>query len=150
MYGIHGTNIPWGVGMQVSHGCVRLYPEDIARLFPLIPVGTPGEFVYQAVKVGTRAGAVYVETQRDIYGYAPAVYREATSALARVGLADRVDQRQLMSALEDMGGGMPVRVSPESSPTVVLEPVGAPTAPSPLEIKDDGVPDTDDDEAGNG
>jgi L,D-transpeptidase ErfK/SrfK len=35
---------PWGVGMQVSHGCVRLYPEDIERLFPLVPVGAPGEF----------------------------------------------------------------------------------------------------------
>ena len=29
LYGIHGTNIPWGVGVLVSHGCVRLYPEDI-------------------------------------------------------------------------------------------------------------------------
>jgi L,D-transpeptidase ErfK/SrfK len=150
MYGIHGTNIPWGVGMQVSHGCVRLYPEDIARLFPLIPVGTPGEFVYQPVKVGARAGAVFVESHRDIYSYAPAVHREASTALARASLADRVDQALLISALEDMGGGMPVRVSPESSPTVVLEPVGAPTAPSPLEIKDDGTPDTDDDQAGNG
>ena len=36
-YGIHGTDIPWGVGMQVSHGCVRLYPEDIERLYPLVP-----------------------------------------------------------------------------------------------------------------
>jgi L,D-transpeptidase ErfK/SrfK len=150
MYGIHGTNIPWGVGMQVSHGCVRLYPEDIARLFPLIPVGTPGEFAYQPVKVGMRAGAVYIETHRDIYGYAPAVHREASAALARAGLADRVDQRLLISALEDMGGGMPVRVTPDSSPTVVLEPVGAPTAPSPLEIKDDGAPDTDDSQARDG
>jgi L,D-transpeptidase ErfK/SrfK len=32
-YGIHGTNVPWGVGMEVSHGCIRLYPEDIDRLF---------------------------------------------------------------------------------------------------------------------
>ena len=32
-YGLHGTNVPWGVGMTVSHGCVRLYPEDIERLF---------------------------------------------------------------------------------------------------------------------
>ena len=60
MYGIHGTNIPWGVGMQVSHGCVRLYPEDIERLFPVVPVGAAGEFAYQPVKVGVRGGAVYV------------------------------------------------------------------------------------------
>jgi hypothetical protein len=49
-----------------------------------------------------------------------------------------------------MGGGMPVRVSPDDAPTAVLEPVGAPTAPSPLEIKDDGTPDSDDDQARDG
>src|SRR5215470_20417856 len=52
LYGIHGTDIPWGVGMQVSHGCVRLYPEDIERLYPRVPIGTPGEFTYQAIKFG--------------------------------------------------------------------------------------------------
>ena len=41
-YRIHGTDIPWGVGMLVSHGCVRLYPEDIEDLFPRVPIGTPG------------------------------------------------------------------------------------------------------------
>src|SRR5262245_36657585 len=56
MYRIHGTDIPWGVGMQVSHGCVRLYPEDIERLFPMVPIKTPGEFTYQPVKVGRRGG----------------------------------------------------------------------------------------------
>ncbi|WP_231910554.1 L,D-transpeptidase [Candidatus Nitrosoglobus terrae] len=30
-YLIHGTNRPWGVGMRVSHGCVRFYPEDIEK-----------------------------------------------------------------------------------------------------------------------
>jgi len=32
-YLIHGTNKPYGVGMAISHGCVRLYPENIAQLF---------------------------------------------------------------------------------------------------------------------
>ena len=34
-YGIHGTNAPWGIGRLVSHGCIRLYPEDIEELFSL-------------------------------------------------------------------------------------------------------------------
>ena len=118
MYGIHGTNIPWGVGMLVSHGCVRLYPEDIEHLFPLVQPGMPGEFTYQPVKAGVRAGVVYVEAHRDIYGYAPALYQEATAALARAGLADRVDQNLLQAALED-GSSMPDRVSPE--PAAVTE-----------------------------
>jgi L,D-transpeptidase ErfK/SrfK len=119
MYGIHGTNIPWGVGMQVSHGCVRLYPEDIERLFPLVPIGAPGEFTYQSVKAGMRDGAVYLEAHSDIYGSAPAPYREAMAALGRVGLADRVDEHALLRALQDQGG-MPVRLTPEpSEPGVV-------------------------------
>src|SRR5207244_7299300 len=112
LYGIHGTDIPWGVGMQVSHGCVRLYPEDIERLFPLVAVGTPGEFTYQPVKVGVLGGAVYIETHRDIYGYAPALYKEATTAIEHRGVGGRVDQQRLVAALEDPSG-MPIRISPE-------------------------------------
>src|SRR5439155_1674254 len=106
------VNIPGGVGMQVSHGCVRLYPEDIERLFPLVPVGAPGEFVYQPVKIGVRGGTVFVESHRDIYGYAPALFRDASTLLERAGVANRVDQQLLLSALEDTSG-MPIRVSPE-------------------------------------
>ena len=40
-YLIHGTNNPIAVGMPVTHGCVRMYPDDIAALFEMIAVGTP-------------------------------------------------------------------------------------------------------------
>ena len=39
-YLIHGTNKPYGVGMKVSHGCIRMYPEDVESLFDLVEVGT--------------------------------------------------------------------------------------------------------------
>jgi L,D-transpeptidase ErfK/SrfK len=147
MYGIHGTNIPWGVGMQVSHGCVRLYPEDIERLFPLVPVGTPGEFTYQPVKVGMRGGVVYVESHRDIYGYAPALHREAMSALRRVGLTERVDQQLLVGALED-AGGMPLRISPEPSEVARVADAGSGAeSGAPPEAHGDRVPGTDDGQA---
>ncbi len=42
-YGIHGTHMPLGVGRLVSHGCTRMYPEHIKKLFPLVPVGTTVE-----------------------------------------------------------------------------------------------------------
>jgi len=137
LYGIHGTDIPWGVGMQVSHGCVRLYPEDIERLFPLVPVGAPGEFTYEPVKVGVRGGVVYVESHRDIYGYAPALFREASAAVARAGLTARVDQTLLVQALEDPSG-MPVRVTPESrdAPAVEAPASAAAAAPPPAESDD--------------
>ena len=80
MYGIHGTDIPWGVGMLVSHGCVRLYPEDIEKLYPTVPQGTSGEFVYETVKVGVLEGDVWVEVHKDLYGSHPGPWREATPA----------------------------------------------------------------------
>ena len=40
-YALHGTNQPASVGRAVSHGCVRLRNEDIAKLYAMVPVGTP-------------------------------------------------------------------------------------------------------------
>ena len=60
-YLIHGTNKPYGVGMRSSHGCMRLYPEDIAVFFDLIPIGTPVTVVNQPYLFGTRDGALYLQ-----------------------------------------------------------------------------------------
>lgn len=65
-YLIHGTNRPWGVGMRVSHGCLRLYPENIARLFKKVKVGTPVNIVYQPFKAGMRRGALYLEAHTSL------------------------------------------------------------------------------------
>ena len=60
-YLIHGTNRPAGVGMQVTHGCIRLFPEDIAELFSLVPVNTKVVLIDQPSKVGWYRGTLYVE-----------------------------------------------------------------------------------------
>ncbi|HEY8540063.1 MAG TPA: L,D-transpeptidase family protein [Steroidobacteraceae bacterium] len=60
-YLIHGTNKPYGVGMRVSHGCIRMYPEDIATLFDLVPVGTKVTVVNQPFVFGWHKGALYVQ-----------------------------------------------------------------------------------------
>ncbi len=60
-YLLHGTNRPYGVGMRVSHGCIRLYPEDIAKLFPQVPVGTKVRIINQPYKAGWRGEKLYVE-----------------------------------------------------------------------------------------
>jgi L,D-transpeptidase ErfK/SrfK len=60
-YLIHGTNKPYGLGMRVSHGCVRMYPEDIASLFSDVPVGTPVHIVNQPIKMGWRDGVLFME-----------------------------------------------------------------------------------------
>jgi L,D-transpeptidase ErfK/SrfK len=60
-YLIHGTNKPYGIGMRVTHGCIRLYPEDINALFHMVPVGTPVRIVNQPVKVGWLDHRLYME-----------------------------------------------------------------------------------------
>jgi L,D-transpeptidase ErfK/SrfK len=60
-YLIHGTNKPYGVGMRSSHGCMRLYPEDIAVFFDLIPLGTKVTVVNQPYVFGWRDGVLYLQ-----------------------------------------------------------------------------------------
>jgi L,D-transpeptidase ErfK/SrfK len=60
-YLIHGTNQPYGVGMRVSHGCVRLYPENIETLYEQVDRGTPVTIVNQPLLYGRRAGEFYLE-----------------------------------------------------------------------------------------
>ncbi len=60
-YLIHGTNKPYGVGMRSSHGCMRLYPEDIATFFDLIPIGTKVTVVNQPYLFGWRDGTLYLQ-----------------------------------------------------------------------------------------
>ncbi|MDA8382734.1 MAG: L,D-transpeptidase family protein [Betaproteobacteria bacterium] len=66
---IHGTNRPWGVGMQVSHGCLHLYPEDAAYLFRRLPIGTPVRIINQPVLVGSRNGHLYVSSAPPVADY---------------------------------------------------------------------------------
>lgn len=58
-YLIHGTNRPWGVGMRVSHGCIRLYPEDIKALFDDVGPGTPVHIVEQPYMAAWDGGRLY-------------------------------------------------------------------------------------------
>jgi L,D-transpeptidase ErfK/SrfK len=69
-YLIHGTNRPAGVGMQVTHGCIRMYPEDIAEFFPLVPVNTAVRMLDQPYKMGWRGDDLYIEIHTPLEGEA--------------------------------------------------------------------------------
>ena len=60
-YLIHSTNKPFGVGMRVTHGCVRMYPEDIEEFFPLVPIQTIVQLVNQPVKLGWQNKTLFLE-----------------------------------------------------------------------------------------
>jgi len=65
-YLIHSTNKAYGVGSRVSHGCIRMYPEDIATLFPQIKVGNLVTIVNQEIKVGWLNNQLFIEVHRAL------------------------------------------------------------------------------------
>lgn len=65
-YLIHGTNRPYGIGMRVTHGCLRLYPEDIATLFNQVAPGLKVNFVSQPYKIGQAFGVTYLEVHHPL------------------------------------------------------------------------------------
>ncbi|PWG61358.1 hypothetical protein DEM34_16945 [Spiribacter halobius] len=123
-YLIHGTNNPLGIGMRVTHGCVRMFPEDVESLFERLPVNTAVRIVNQPVKAGWVAGTLFVETHPILPPEAeeltapvqPPALQTAVEALAGVVLrgSARVDHERLGQAVR-AASGMPVAVSREAS-----------------------------------
>lgn len=99
---IHGTDRPWGIGTRNSHGCIRLYEEDIARLFGRVGPGTRVTIVNQPVKAAARNGRVVVQVHD--YGDGSNLYREALRLLDAKGLAGRVDLAKVRTAARARSG----------------------------------------------
>jgi len=67
-YLIHGTNRPIAVGMPVTHGCIRMFPEDIENFFAMVPVRTPVNILHQANKAGWQGDTLYIEVHPPLEG----------------------------------------------------------------------------------
>jgi len=65
-YLIHGTNQPFGVGMRVSHGCVRLYPENIEYLYELVEIGEPVMIINEPFLMANVDGDIYFESHTPL------------------------------------------------------------------------------------
>lgn len=109
-YGIHGTNFPWAVGRLVTHGCIRLYPEDIQKLFPMVPVKTPVELIYEPVKIGWKDGRIYMEVHQDIYNKIKDLTEYGTNKIESLQLSDQVDETVMLKTLEEKKG-IPVDIT---------------------------------------
>ncbi len=127
-YLIHGTNEPRGIGMRVTHGCIRMFPEDVESLFERLPVGANIQIVNQPVKAGWMAGELLIEAHPVLPADAENAYdplkpppiRDAVRAVA--GVMDegpaRVDHDQLARTV-NAASGIPGVISrrPDVSPT---------------------------------
>ncbi len=97
-YLIHGTNKPAGVGLRSSHGCIRLYPEDIAALFELAPIGTSVRVVNQPFLFGWHDGALHIQAF-DVLEDDPRDWKKAQAKLLNKALAERI-QKELAARKE--------------------------------------------------
>lgn len=107
--GIHGTNNPWGVGRQVSRGCIRLYPEHIELFYNEVTEGTTVEIVYEPVKIGIRDDVVYMEVHPDIYKRIPDLVAFTEDLFRQKGLWEKVDVQRVYECLKKQTG-VPVEV----------------------------------------
>jgi L,D-transpeptidase ErfK/SrfK len=113
-YAIHGTNHPWAVGMRVSHGCVRLFPEDISTLFRRVPQGTPVRIVDLPYKVGRQDGVWYLEAM-DLDG-ARVTGADLADLLKGVRLDDLNAAAAVAGGVVTANRGVPTPITPRERP----------------------------------
>src|SRR5688572_24546331 len=135
-YLIHGTNNPIAVGMAITHGCIRMYPEDIEALFPLVPVNTPVWLINQPVKVARVNGQVWLEVHPpvDAEGQRAAVDIEGFYALANAALGETpaaIHWDFVLATLQE-ATGLPQMVGVEVDADLVPPPPPAPES-TPVE-----------------
>jgi L,D-transpeptidase ErfK/SrfK len=107
-YGIHGTNVRWSIGREATHGCLRLYEDDIRRLFDRVSEGTRIQIVYQTAKWGREGAQILLEVHPDLYG----LKRDRLTALEvprALGLLGQLDMERVLRALDEARGN-PVSV----------------------------------------
>jgi L,D-transpeptidase ErfK/SrfK len=113
-YLIHGTNQPYGVGMRVSHGCVRLYPENIELLYSMVSVGEPVMIINEPYLAGWRNGELYLESHKPLEDDTISASDQLQAMFAAVALKSAVfdDEaaREQARLVVEASTGVPVRV----------------------------------------
>jgi L,D-transpeptidase ErfK/SrfK len=125
-YGIHGTNKQWSIGRMATHGCVRLYDDEIKKLYDRTPTGTRLQLLYQPYKWGVDGRDLYLEVHPDLYGRYPGPLTEALRTPRELGILRHIDLEQAWRAVDE-ARGVPVWVGrlPEPPPT---RPTSKPTS----------------------
>src|SRR5262249_50865040 len=123
-YLIHGTNKPAGVGLRSSHGCIRLYPEDIEQFFNMVPVGAQVRVVNQPFVFGWHEDQLYMQPF-DVLEDDTRDWTKAQKKLLSGSLAARLQQQlkthkeqvdwSRVSALAHTPRGVPVPITVDAS-----------------------------------
>lgn len=104
-YGIHGTNAPSSVYHFQSHGCIRLQPENIEKLFPQIATGDTGKIIYEPLLLALlNDGSIYLEVDRDIYNKGIDMLPLLKQLADANRLTNRIDWKKTEQAIERQTG----------------------------------------------
>jgi L,D-transpeptidase ErfK/SrfK len=116
-YGIHGSNNEWSIGREATHGCIRLYNDQIEKLFLRTKEKTPIKLIYQTVKLGQRGDTIYLEAHPDLYNKEPDREPAAVERLRALDLLQYVDAIAMHRAIEEQKGvPIPIGTLPPLDP----------------------------------
>jgi len=119
-YGIHGTNAPWSVGKYTTHGCIRLRPDDIERLYTEVPNGTAVDIIDAPIKLGRlEDGTILLEAHRGVEGRAAAARSQFLDGLQHSAVAEHIDLAAVQRVLAD-DWGIAVDVSKTHAPSATM------------------------------
>jgi hypothetical protein len=105
LYGIHGTNAPWTIGMAVSNGCVRMREEEAEELFDIVTNGTPVTITYERIKIDIgKSGKASIGIYPDVYGYNTITLADVNAKLAEYGYKGFVNEEFLSTILREENG----------------------------------------------
>ena len=123
-YLIHGTNKPASIGLRATNGCIRLYPEDIERLFEKARVKTPVIIVNQPYLVGRRDGIVYLEAHTPFEESGTANWKKAYAKLKQFEKqSGRLLDWKKVKAVVIEARGIPEPVSADGAGTAAAQPI---------------------------
>jgi L,D-transpeptidase ErfK/SrfK len=103
--GIHGTIAPGSIYHFRSHGCIRMHPDDAARLFGAVTVGTPVRIIYKPVLLALLDdGRIFVEANPDAYHKAPNTFEDLRAAANSNMISGAIDWHRVEQALRRRDG----------------------------------------------
>ena len=104
-YGIHGTSSPPSVYHFQSHGCIRLQPQNIEKLFPEIEIGETGQIIYAPVLLAVLdEGSIYLEVNRDNYNKGVNALQMLKELAEANHLEDRIEWQKAAQVVEQQEG----------------------------------------------
>jgi lipoprotein-anchoring transpeptidase ErfK/SrfK len=102
---IHSTTKPSSIYSFASHGCIRVYPDQMEEFFKVVKVNTPGEIIYRPVKLAvTEEGRVFLEVHQDVYSKSSGLAAEARKLVEKGQLSGRIDWSKFESVVKQKLG----------------------------------------------